>query len=50
MTTATIVTSKPDQWNCPRPYTDASLRYRKYGPTYPMEEPSLIERLFGGAR
>jgi len=46
MTTATIVTSKPDEWTLPRPHRDASLRRRKHGPIRPMKKPGLISRLF----
>lgn len=31
------ISSKPDHWTNPRPYTDASLRYRAYGPIEPMD-------------
>ena len=43
-------TSKPDPWLSPRPYTDASLRRRDYGPVQPMHEPSWLERLLGVGR
>ena len=39
--------SRPDGWVMPRPFRDASLRHQMHGPIQPMEEPSLIERLFG---
>ncbi|MDE1467566.1 hypothetical protein [Aurantiacibacter sp. D1-12] len=39
--------SRNDAWSNPRPYTDASLRFAKHGRVLPMEEPSLLERLFG---
>jgi hypothetical protein len=40
--------SKPDQWVMPRPYQDASLRYRTHGPVQPMEYPrGFWARLFG---
>lgn len=39
--------SKPDKWTEPRPYQDASLRYRTHGPLQPLHEPSWWERLFG---
>jgi hypothetical protein len=38
--------SRPDNWVMPRPFHDASLRYQMHGPIQPMEEPSLLERLF----
>jgi hypothetical protein len=40
-------TSRPDSWVQPRPYSDPSSRFRKYGPIRPMEEPGLLSRLFG---
>ncbi|MGX7925096.1 hypothetical protein ACWPMX_00830 [Tsuneonella sp. HG094] len=39
--------SRPDPWVQPRPFTDASQRFRMHGPIRPMEEPSLFARLFG---
>ena len=30
--------SKPDSWVLPRPYQDASLRFRTHGAILPMEE------------
>ena len=40
--------SSPCPWVRPRPYTDASLRFRKHGPVQPMEEPrGFWARLFG---
>ena len=50
MTQASITTSKPDKWTCPRPYTDASFRYRKHGAVRPLVAPSWLERLLTGAR
>lgn len=41
--------SRPCRWNVPKPYTDASLRMMKHGPIQPMDEPSLLRRLFGRA-
>ena len=38
--------SRPDHWVHPQPYRDASMRYQIHGPIRPMEEPSLLERLF----
>jgi len=29
--------SKPDQWTRPRPYQDASSRFRAHGPIQPMD-------------
>lgn len=37
--------SGPDSWSSPRPHTDASHRYRAYGPIKPMRpegQPSLL--------
>jgi hypothetical protein len=39
--------SRPDPWTMPRPYQDASTRYRAHGPIKPMEEPGFWARLFG---
>lgn len=50
MTPASIHSSKPDQWTAPRPYSDASLRYMKYGRIQPLEEPGFLERLFRTGR
>jgi hypothetical protein len=39
--------SRADTWSMPRPHTDASLRYQKYGPIRPMEEDrGFLRRLF----
>jgi hypothetical protein len=40
-------TSRPDTWVQPRPHSDPSIRFRKYGAIRPMEEPGLFARLFG---
>ena len=41
--------SKPDKWTMPRPYQDASLRYRAHGPILPMEpRPGFFARLLHG--
>lgn len=50
MTAVPIHTSKPDQWTKPRPFQDASIRLQKYGRVQPMNEPSLLERLFCSIR
>lgn len=47
MSSMTFRSSRPDHWVSPRPYSDASLRYRKHGPVLPMDEPGLLSRLFG---
>ncbi|WP_298847189.1 hypothetical protein [uncultured Salinicola sp.] len=41
--------SRPDSWNQPRPYTDASLRLQKYGRIQPMDQdrPGLLARMLG---
>jgi hypothetical protein len=41
--------SKPDAWIMPRPYQDASLRFRTHGPILPMEEEprGFLARLLG---
>jgi hypothetical protein len=43
----TIRSSRPDPWIQPRAHTDESLRRMKYGPILPMEQPTLVQRLFG---
>jgi hypothetical protein len=47
MSSLSFRSSRPDGWIHPRPHQDASLRYMKHGPIQPMEEPSLLARLFG---
>jgi hypothetical protein len=47
MSSLSYRSSSPDRWVRPRPHQDASLRYMKYGPVQPMEEPGLLARLFG---
>ena len=49
MGTQCFRSSRPDSWNQPRPYTDASLRHMKYGKVQPMEsdQPGFIARLLG---
>ena len=47
MASQSFHSSRPDRWTMPRPYRDASLRYRKHGPIQPMEEPGFLARLFG---
>ncbi len=39
--------SRPDRWVQPRSHSDASMRHQIHGPIRPMEEPSLMARLFG---
>ena len=41
--------SRPDRWTLPRPHSDASLRRLVHGPIQPMEQPTLLQRLFGTA-
>jgi hypothetical protein len=40
--------SRPSQWDSPRPHSDASTRLQKHGRILPMEgeEPGLFERFF----
>ncbi|QQN73263.1 hypothetical protein [Croceicoccus sp. YJ47] len=38
--------SAPDKWTQPRPFSDPSLRFAKFGAIQPMEEPGFWERLF----
>ena len=47
MSSMSFRSSRPDNWVMPRPYSDPTLRLMKHGRILPMEEPSLIERLFG---
>jgi hypothetical protein len=49
MSLTSFRSSRPDSWNNPRPHTDPSQRYMKYGPIRPMDEDrSLFWRfLFG---
>ena len=46
MSSLTYRSSRSDQWTSPRPYSDASLRYRAHGPVQPMDyaQPSLLTR------
>ena len=39
--------SRPDQWAQPRPYRDASLRFKQHGAILPMEKPGFFARLLG---
>lgn len=41
-----FISSRPDSWTSPRAYRDASQRLAAYGRIQPMEQPSLLERLF----
>lgn len=45
MASFTYSSSRPDNWTCPRPYSDPSQRLRKYGRIRPMEEPGFWQRL-----
>lgn len=49
MTKLRFASSRPASCVSPRPYSDPSLRLRKYGPIQPMDLPrrSLLARLFG---
>lgn len=52
MSSLTYRSSRADQWTSPRPYSDASLRYRAYGAIQPMQHPrrGFWARLFGFGR
>nr|WP_192895914.1 hypothetical protein [Parerythrobacter lutipelagi] len=39
--------SAPDNWTQPRPHSDPTLRYMRYGPVQPMDQPGFFARLFG---
>ncbi|WP_435416895.1 hypothetical protein WAB17_08325 [Parerythrobacter aurantius] len=45
MSSQSYRSSRPDNWTCPRPYSDASLRYMAYGPVQPMGQVGWISRL-----
>ena len=47
MSSLSFRSSRPDRWVAPKPYSDASLRYRTHGRILPMEEPGFFARLFG---
>lgn len=47
MSSISFRSSRPDGWTVPRPYRDASLRFRAHGPIQPMNQPSLLDRLLG---
>ena len=47
MSSLSFHSSRPDRWVKPKPYRDASLRYRQHGKILPMEEPGFFARLFG---
>ena len=49
MSSLTFRSSRPDRWISPRPYSDASLRRHIHGPIQPMEQPTLLQRLFRNA-
>ncbi|QNE04644.1 hypothetical protein [Croceicoccus marinus] len=46
MYTPSYRTSSPDRWTLPRPYSDASQRFMKFGAVQPMHEPTLWQKLF----
>ncbi|HKX77109.1 MAG TPA: hypothetical protein VJM34_01150 [Novosphingobium sp.] len=50
MTSTVFRSSRPTEWVLPRPHTDAHMRYQNYGPIQPMDEPGLLERIFGFLR
>lgn len=47
MSSYSFRSSRPDSWVQPRAHRDASIRYMTHGPVQPMEEPGLLQRLFG---
>lgn len=47
MSSFTYRSSRPDRWTMPRPYQDASLRFRTHGPIQPMERQGFWARVFG---
>lgn len=47
MSSLSFRSSRPDRWSNPKPYSDASLRYKHHGKILPMEEPGFFARLFG---
>lgn len=49
MSSMSFRSSKPDGWTMPRPHSDASQRFMKYGKIQPMEDPGFLARLFGRA-
>ena len=48
MFTPSYRSSSPDRWTHPRPYTDASQRYAKFGALQPMDRPGFWQRLIRG--
>ena len=46
MSNTTIHSGLSDRWAKPRQSLDPSMRRKVHGPIRPMEEPSLLERLF----
>ena len=49
MFTPSYRSSSPDRWTMPRPFSDASQRFAKFGALQPMEAPGFWERLIRGA-
>ena len=47
MSSVSFRSSRPDGWVSPRPHSDASARFRKYGAIQPMDGPGFWARLFG---
>lgn len=39
--------SNPDPWIKPRPYSDPSMRYMRFGPIQSAEKPGFFARLLG---
>ncbi len=47
MSSRVFTSSRPDSWTSPRAFSDPSLRLAAYGRVQSMEQPGLLERLFG---
>lgn len=47
MSSRIYTSSRPDSWTSPRAFSDPSLRLAAYGRIQPLEQPKLLERLFG---
>ncbi len=49
MSSRIFVSSRPDAWSSPRAWRDPGLRLAAYGKVQPLEQPGLLQRLFGRA-
>ncbi len=47
MASVSFRSSRPDSWVAPRPYSDPSARFMKYGAIQPMDRPGFWARLLG---